>query len=178
MKTLSKFLILLGVILFAFGVFLIWQRSTPAHLSFNINNVPAARVTFPDTRYPVRLVITDLSIDLPIYPASIHNGNWEATAQGVSYLVASARPGNIGNSIFYGHNWRSLLGSLTSAKKGQEVKVIFSDGDQRKFLIDSTQVVTPDETNVLSQTKDHRITIYTCTGFLDSKRFVAIAIGQ
>ena len=50
-----------------------------------------------------------------------------------------------------------------------------SNGEERNFLVEYTSVVDPNQTYILSQTKDKGITLYTCTGFLDTKRFVVTA---
>ena len=42
-------------------------------------------------------------------------------------------------------------------------------------MIEYTQVVTPDQTHILAPSDDRRVTLYTCTGFLDRKRFVVTA---
>ena len=123
-----------------------------------------------------RIVINDLGINLALIPAQIKNDKWDTTNMGASYLVSSPLPGETGNSIIYAHNWASLFGNLTRAKPGEEVDITTADGSVKKFIIEYTSVVTPDESNILSQTKDKRITLYTCTGFLDSKRFVVVAI--
>ena len=125
---------------------------------------------------PQEIVIRDLNIYLPIYPAEIKNNSWESTTEGVSYLSSSPLPGNTGNSIIYGHNWESLLGRLTKIKPGQEIQILYADKTAKTFVVEYTQVTTSDQTHILSQTKDKRLTIYTCTGFLDFKRFVAVAL--
>jgi len=90
-------------------------------------------------------------------------------------LLDSPIPGRIGNSIFYGHNWTSLLGNLVNAKPGQEISIAFGSGEIERFKISYVQVVKPSQTDILNQTNDRRITLYTCTGFLDSKRLVVVA---
>jgi len=125
---------------------------------------------------PELLIVKDLNINLPIYPAQINDGKWEATGKGVSYLSSSPIPGELGNSVFYGHNWKSILGDLTKAKPGQTIEILYADGTKKEFEIMFTQVVTPDQTQILEESNDIRITLYTCTGFLDTKRFVVTAI--
>lgn len=113
-----------------------------------------------------------------MYPAQIENNKWEATTKGVSYLVTSPVPGNAGNSIIYGHNWGNLLGSLSKIKPGQKIEIVLDDNEKRTFIVEHTSIIGPDQTSVLEDTSDRRITLYTCTGFLDSKRFVVTAIAS
>ncbi len=155
--------------------FLFWQRYTPTRLAFRLSSLDTKRLSV-STSIPTLVEIPNVGIELPVIPAKLENGRWEATRYGVSYIITSAVPGQIGNSIFYGHNWASLLGPLVRVKKGERIVVRQSNGSEMVFIVEQTSVVTPDQTHVLTQSNDRRLTIYTCTGFLDSKRFVVTAI--
>lgn len=170
----GKLFIVFGICFLAFGAFLLWERNTPQRLSFR----PFAQQTVNATAevMPVRLIVPSQGINLSIYPASINQNKWEDTKQGVSFLTSSPVPGTVGNSIIYGHNWPNLLGPLTKVKPGELVVVAFNDGTTMPFIVTFTSTVTPDQTHVLEATDDKRLTIYTCTGFFDSKRFVVTAI--
>jgi len=125
---------------------------------------------------PTRLTITSVNIDIPIHPAEITNNTWADTKKGVSYLVTSPLPGMRGNSVIYGHNYPVIFGNLTSVIPGDVVTVEFSDGSTKSFEVLYTTTVTPDQTGILKQSNDTRLTIYTCSGFLDSERFVVTAV--
>lgn len=172
MNLLSKILVISGLFFLIFGGYLVWQRYSPKKLEFKnleIQQTSSSKIT------PARIIIPTLQIDNGIYGAKITNNNWQATGDGISYLLSSPVPGSKGNSILYGHNWPSLLGSLTKIKPGEKIKIILSNGKVREFIVEFTSVVDPDQTHILSQTSDARITLYTCTGFLDRQRFVATA---
>ncbi len=175
MSLSSKFLIFSGLLLLLFGAYLVFQRYSPKTIEFNNLKVVSASSS---NLIPVRIIIPSQKIDEGIYGAKITNGQWETTDKGISYLLSSPVPGARGNSILYGHNWISLLGKLTNMKPGQTIQIVLNNGQTRTFVIQFTSVVDPNETHILAQTKDSRITIYTCTGFLDSKRFVAVATPQ
>lgn len=174
MKTnfVSKILVVSGILLILFSGYLVLERYNPKRLAFNdlkLSNSLSSKIS------PVRITIPSLNIDNGIYPARIDNGKWEATKEGVSYLSSSPVPGSAGNSILYGHNFQSILGNLTKIKPGDKIEILMSDGEKKIFKVKFTSVVDPDQTHILSQTADNRITLYTCTGFLDSQRFVATA---
>lgn len=172
----STILIITGIACLTSTAYYIWQRNTPARLAFSVDHIDTA---YHDrTTIPRELIIEDLSIRLPIIPANYTEGRWEATNQGVSYLESSPPPGEIGNSILYGHNFPRLLGRLTKIKPGAEIVIIDNDDARHTFIVEYTSIVTPDQTHILNQSDDKRITLYTCTGFLDSKRFVAVALLQ
>ena len=169
----SKALIVLGFLLFFFGGYLTYQRYSPKNLEFQ--GLQVSKNVSSDEA-PVRISIPSLNIDNAVFPASIKKGNWESTTKGISYLSSSPTPGSGGNSILYGHNWPSLLGDLIKIKPGDKIEILMSNGEKKNFIVKFTSVVDPSQTHVLNQTTDARITVYTCTGFLDTKRFVATAI--
>lgn len=171
----SKILFILGLLCFILSGYLFWQRTTPRNLAFDLKD-PLPIVFSNANLKPVRIQIKDLGINLHLYPAGMKNYRWESTTKGVSYLTSSPLPGEEGNSILYGHNWQNLLGNLRKAKPGQMIQIFFDNGTEKTFTIEGTATVSPSQTSVLDQTRDKRITLYTCTGFLDQKRFIAVAI--
>jgi len=173
MKFFARFFLFTGVVFLIFGAYLIFERYNPQKLGFN--NVPTSSLV-SSYAFPKEIIIADLNIRLPIYPAKIQNNKWEATTKGASYLVSSSIPGDVGNSIIYGHNWTNLLGALPKIKPGQKIEIILDNNEKRTFTVENTSIVAPSQTSVLEGTSDKRITLYTCTGFLDSKRFVVTAI--
>lgn len=170
----SKLLITVGIICFISAAFLFWQRYNPQRLAFAPSEV-YNKQSLTGSQTPIEIIIKDIKLDLPIIPAKISHGNWEATTKGVSFLSTSPAPGNVGNSILYGHNWPNLLGNIVKLNPGQGIKIKFSDGSTKLFVIDSTVLVSPKEVSVLAPSKIPQITLYTCTGFLDNKRFVVVA---
>lgn len=173
---MGKILIIVGCICLLVSGYLYRQRYDTARLSITTykKNIEVYK---PKTAIiPVSLKIPELKLDLAIIPSRISGGQWQTTTDGVSYLISSPIPGDQGNSIFYGHNWASLLGKLPKVKPGTMIEVHYADNTVKRFEVNSTAVVSPDQIGILDQTDDKRITIYTCTGFLDSKRFVAVAL--
>jgi LPXTG-site transpeptidase (sortase) family protein len=155
-----------------------WERYyNPYRLDFN--SVPASVKNESTTSLlPTQIVIPDLKINLPVVPTKITNSHWPITSDGVSYLSASARPGNIGNSIYYGHNWPRLLGNLYKIKIGHIIKIYTSGGTNITYIVDEIKRVSPSDTSVLTNTSLRRLTLYTCTGLADSQRLVVIAHAQ
>lgn len=122
------------------------------------------------------MILEKLNKVLPVYMAEVANNRWETTDKGISYLRSSAIPGEIGNSIFYGHNWKSILADLPTIEPGDMIVLSMDDGSALRYEVEFIQIVEPTDTNILNQSEDMRLTLYTCTGFLDSKRFVVTAI--
>ena len=176
-KILSWFLILQSLSFLTVGIYQLYLHETPTLLSFN--NYPyenALKLDSVNGMSPSRISVPSLNISLPIYKSEIVNNVWQTTDLGTSYLTSSPLPGNQGNSIIYAHNWISLFGRLQNAKVGETVIITYPNKSKKTFVIAYTSVVSPDESSILSPSKDKRITLYTCTGFFDSHRFVAVAI--
>lgn len=174
-KLLSRLFLILGIFLITFGIYLISLRYSPKTLTFE--NAVFAQSTTHST-IPTLLIIPSATISLPVIPSSTHNNTWEITSEGVSFLSSSVKPGTPGNSVFYGHNWDNLLKNLHSVKPHDTIEIVMSDKKRMKFVVEYTAVVDPFKTEVIKNTDDTRVTIYTCTGFLDSKRFVVVAKPQ
>jgi len=174
-QTVKKLCIGSGTFLIILGSFLLWQRNDPSRLSFRLNERLASASKSSSTNVPVSISIPALGISLPVYPATIEKGKWQDTKNGVSYLTSSAVPGEAGNTILYGHNWPALLGNLRKIKPGDKILVTLFEKKMQVYTVKYITVVTPDQTHILDATLDKRLTLYTCTGFLDSKRFVVTA---
>jgi LPXTG-site transpeptidase (sortase) family protein len=179
-KFISNFFILAGLVLLAFGIYLVWERNSPQSVSFENPPLPQegslVEGSITALGKPVLIKIPSIDKELQIIPSKIVNNRWESTKKGVSYLETSPIPGEMGNSIIYGHNYSNLLKNLTDVKVGDEIAIVFENGGEKKFEVMFTQEVGPNQSTILNATGDRRVTLYTCSGFLDSKRFVVTAI--
>lgn len=169
-----NFFILTGLLGIVITSYLIFERQNPQRLKFDYVKADEIKKS-SEKANPALLKIESAEIFLPIIPSEIKDNKWDATTKGISYLKTSALPGETGNSILYGHNWASLLGNLKKVKPGEKISVIYSDGSAREFLVEYLAEVKPDDRDILQNSSDSRITLYTCSGFLDSKRLVVVA---
>jgi len=181
---LSKIFTFIGVLLLFFSVYLYWQRTNPNRLSFEFNNVDAKEMIETKSveatesmikANPIGIRIRSISVELPVVYSRMTNDLWETTDEGVSFLDTSTIPGNTGNSIMYGHNWNNILGNLGKVAPGQKIEILYDDGVIRDFTIEYVQEISPLSSDILAKTDDRRLTLYTCSGFLDSKRLVVTA---
>ena len=173
-KFFSWLLILQSLSLIIVGLYAFYVQQTPSTLAFS--NYSATNSVQANGLMPTNITISDLGIDLPVYQAAIVNNVWPTSSTGAEYLTSSPLPGSTGNSIIYAHDWVSLFGPLRSAKVGQKVVVTYPDKTKKTFVIAYTSIVPYNQSSILASSNDKRITLYTCTGFLDSERFVAVAI--
>jgi len=169
----TRLFIFLGICCFLILFYLLWERYYPKNLSFSSITVQSSSVS--QKHKPILLSIPSIQIRLPVIPAKVRNGQWETTTEGISYVINSPEPGAEGNSIFYGHNFPNILGSLPKVKPGEKVSITFDDDSTKTFFIQYTSVVSPNQIDILKPSSDKRITIYTCTGWFDRKRFVVVA---
>lgn len=175
MQVLSKITIFVGVLFVLYGCVLLWERNNPKRLSFNNYS---SKINYSPRFYPLSLEIPSASIKAQIIPSKLTDQKWETVKNGISYLTSSPVPGTRGNSVLYGHNWPDILGNLENVKTGQRIVIRNNAGIKKEFIVTSIAIVTPDQTHVLSPSNDVRITLYTCAGFLDSKRLVVTAVSS
>lgn len=173
-KLFSLFLIILGgVILIAASY---TKISTPLFATDKKASTLQETIDKPNLlAKPYKLYIPRLSKVLYVSAGTIVNNRWTISDNGVSYLTSSTLPGHIGNSVLYGHNKRDILGGLPKIKEGDSVYVILKSGDFVKYQVFETREVKPGSVEILENTNDSRLTIYTCSGFLDKARFVVVA---
>jgi LPXTG-site transpeptidase (sortase) family protein len=124
---------------------------------------------------PARIMIGRV-IDVTVDPVPYTSEGWIISEVGANYLLDSARLGKPGNAIMYGHNRNEILGKLTQVRVGDEVVVETFAGDLKRYVVRNVVVVSPKDVSFLQSTSEEVLTIYTCTGFLDSKRLVVQAV--
>lgn len=171
-KNLSGIFLAAGILLITLS--LIWNTYEKTTLSFTSS--PEQSITSEiKSKKPVELIIPSLSIDLDIKESSISAGNWEINPEGASHLNISSNPGEKGNIIIYGHNKTNLLGKILNIAKGDQILLKDGQGKSHTYKVDKTLIVNPDDVWILNKSDGEILTLYTCTGFLDSKRFVVVA---
>ncbi len=169
--TVSLFLLGLLLILISLS----WNIYQKGVLSFAKSPVIAASKVTSHESLPQRILIPKFKIDLPIVESRIKNGVWEINPNGGSHLVGSANPEEAGNIIIYGHNKNDLFGKALALKLNDQIEIISADSTIHNYQIVKKEIVNPTDVDVLAPTTDETLTFYTCTGFLDTKRFVLIA---
>lgn len=168
---LPFFIIILGLILILSSIAIKAHNATK--LSF-FKSIPTAQISLGETQ-PTRILIPSLKIDLSLSETVIENGVWEIYVNGASHLTTSAKPGDKGNIIIYAHNTNDRFGKITQLKNGDIISLVSLDGKKHTYKVIKTVTVNPDQIELLLPTKSETLTLYTCTGFFDSKRFVVVA---
>jgi len=123
---------------------------------------------------PNRIIIPDLSIDLPVQKARIVAGYWEVFDSTAGWGEGSGLPGQPGNQIIFAHAREGLFLPLRQIKTGAKVYV-FTQDKWYSYEVKDTKEVYPNQLEVIAPTQDETLTLYTCSGYADTKRMIVIA---
>lgn len=124
---------------------------------------------------PVRIFIPEI-MEVGLETQTYENGNWTVSGHAGSYLAQSAKPGESGNIIIYGHNRPGIFADLPKVTVGATIRLTLADQSTREYTVEATHEVDPSRTEFLQPTPTETLTVYTCSGFLDSKRFIVQAL--
>jgi LPXTG-site transpeptidase (sortase) family protein len=166
-------LFLIGLLIFTIST--LWRIHQSQVLSFQ-SAEPLLKSNIKTKQpLPTEILIDKYKIKLPVKEAAITSGKWEINPQGASHLSTSASPKDGGNIVIYGHNKPSLFGRALGLKIGDSIKIITTDNKVHTYKVFETKIVSPNEISVLLPTSFEILTFYTCTGLLDTKRFIVRA---
>ncbi|HEX7041896.1 MAG TPA: sortase [Patescibacteria group bacterium] len=165
--------------LFAIGVLLViiptfFYINEFVQLSFFTPKVPKVEIS-KKFSIPIGIQIPSVNINLQIDETVISNNTWQISGNGISHLDTSARPGESGPIILYGHNTNDRFGPIRWLKSGEEITLTTQDGRIYLYTITKTIQVDPSKTSIFSSEKGETLFLYTCDGFADLKRFIVIA---
>ena len=138
------------------------------------NIVKAYRWEDENKLNPIRLKVWDM-IDVKVDEAPYVNGNWVISNDSATHLANSAGIGEQGNMIIYGHNRPEILSNIRILKGGEKLSFVGSDGEEYVYQVEFGLEVGQGETDLLEETDEHVLTLYTCSGVLDSRRYVVRA---
>lgn len=167
----SYLLILLGVLVFSFGIFNYYRVRI---LSFS--SVPKNSIQIDQSDLPTEIIIPSIQIDLKVDLAEIKNGVWQISQSNATFLVNSTAPKGEGNTVIYGHNKKSIFGNLPYLSIGQKILVKTADGNIYNYLVTEKYFVDPSRVDLVSQNNKKELTLYTCWGIFDQQRAVIKAI--
>lgn len=168
----SILLILLGVALIGYA--------TSKNFDFNIQQPNNPTTQQPVTTRPQFSKIKSINIpkisrNLVVEDGYFENGRWVVSDSGVSFYTDSSLPEAGGNTVLYGHNKAAILGGLVGLKKGDRIELGLESGELRNYEVFETKTIKPSDVTILSNSSTTMLTLYTCSGFLDSSRFVVLA---
>lgn len=171
-QTRSLFFLIVGIALLS--LFIFFKINQSGSLSFNTvprNSTHSANIqAIPET-----IEIAPLSLRLPVQPAVVEGTRWQINEKGASYLSSSARVGEKGNIVIYAHNKATSFGPLAQIKIGDPITLKTRSGKNYSYGVYKIFMVNPNQVEVLQSKGAEELTLYTCTGFADSKRLIVKA---
>lgn len=123
-----------------------------------------------NTVLPVRIVVDEAGIDVSVKA----DENYQFSDNEAIFIKTSQDIGS-GNSVIYAHNWDGLFGKLKKVKINDDISVHLANGDKVNYQVSQIHTVPAETINILKETSDSRLTLFTCTGFLDKDRLVVVA---
>lgn len=119
-----------------------------------------------------RIVIPSIGVDMEIF-----DGPDERTLDkgGIWRIPNTSTPDKGGNTVVSGHRWRylppsnSTLYLLDKVKDGEPV-IVYWQGKEYDYRISGREVVDPTRVEILNNTAEPRLTIFTCTPLYSTKQ--------
>ncbi len=124
---------------------------------------------------PVRVVIPSLNLDLPVVVAKVVGGYWELSEKSASYGAGSGYPGAGGNVVIFAHAREGLFLPLRQVQKDMIVYVL-TDTTWHSYKVVDVKLVDPSQVETILPASNERLTLFTCSGFMDSQRLIVTAI--
>ena len=173
--------IFLGIALLFLGAILVFgnDRLLNNRVSTSFASEPVTLEGFdleitPDENYPRRVIVPEIAVDLEVGRSKLVNGFWEVFPDKAGWGDGSGIPGTAGNQVIFAHAREGLFLPLRSIKPGSKVYVM-TEENWYAYEVKNIREVSPNQTEVIEPTDDETLTLYTCSGFGDSKRLIVIA---
>lgn len=125
-----------------------------------------------------RLVIPSIGVDMPIL-----EGPTEKTLDrgGAWHIPNTSDPVKGGNFVISGHRWKYLPPSsmtlylLDKVQDGDPI-IVYWQGVEYDYIVTGHKIVNPNQTDILNDTAQPRLTVFTCTPlFSTARRLVLFA---
>jgi LPXTG-site transpeptidase (sortase) family protein len=174
-RLMSILLMIVGIIGMGMWANYWWTKNEQARANQQIRLAetlaPVAASVGPQ---PTRIFIKWF-VDSPITRGIVEGNNWTLSEQEAVYITQSARPGEKGNVIIYGHNTREVLGNIRALKGTEIITLTMDDGSTRDYQVKEMKEIKPEVVSDIQPTDYEVLTLYTCSGFADKNRFVVRA---
>ncbi len=124
---------------------------------------------------PVRIVLPDSAVDLPVDPGYYDSktGDWTLSGYHAQFAMVSTLANNItGDTFVYGHNNNYVFGALrhNTPTTGAPALVYTDNGHIFAYAFQTSRSLAPDDTSVFKYGGPPILTIQTCTGSLNEWR--------
>lgn len=171
-----------GAVLFLLGIFLILSPGIFSRIQAQkVSKLPSQPIRPDETlsqsltdNPPIRIIIPSAAIDLPVKVSHLISGVWELSDDTASFGEGSSSPDEPGNTVIFAHARPGLFLPLKEVKLKDYIYVM-TKASWHQYEVSDIREVSPSDTYVVRQTMEKRVTLFTCSGFFDSKRLVVVA---
>jgi LPXTG-site transpeptidase (sortase) family protein len=119
---------------------------------------------------PIWLEIARIQVDAPVVEMGVEGGEYQVPSFDVGHHADSARPGELGNSIYNGHlqtiNAGRVFARLHELRVGDPIRV-YTRTHRVDWVVEAVRTVPNTEQSFLQPSTVPRITLYTCEGTFD-----------
>lgn len=143
-------------------------RAQTLELHDDINQKPV------ENKIPVQIEFPTLRHRVNVIPNRIVDGQWRVAETQANYLIGSGVIGDPGNVVIYAHKRPMLFGSLTELHPGDRI-IVRSRDITTEYIVSGASIVPPDQVDILADTSEQLLTLYTCNGWADEDRLVVKA---
>lgn len=129
----------------------------------------------PDVKKPEkpkgnRLVIPKIGVDVEI----VEGKDERALSRGIWHIPDTSVPDRGGNTVLTGHRFQYLSGPKTlyllDRMQKDDIIIVYWKGKEYDYRVKSRKVVNPDAVEILDDTKNPQLTIFTCTPIFSTKQ--------
>lgn len=119
-----------------------------------------------------RLVIPSINVDMPIYEGPDQR---VLDRGGIWHIPGTSDPVKGGNMVVSGHRWKYLPPSsmtlylLDKVKIGEPI-IVYWRGVEYDYTVRDRKIITPDQVDILNDTPQPQLTIFTCTPLFSTKQ--------
>ena len=140
-----------------------WQN----HVEHRPRQLAQLTKTLPDhpKNHPAEeLIIPSIALDEKI----VEGPDSLALNHGIWHWPQGSNPGQNGNTVLIGHRWIYVFNGdvafehLNLVKTGDNITIVWH-GQKFSYTVSGIEVVKPSDISVVRQTRDKRLTLYTCT---------------
>lgn len=170
-----------GIILIIIGIVLITgviEFEPPAPTS-SFSSEPIQVSGFEDAQitedsYPKKVIIPSVDIYLDVRKAELINGYWEVFEETAGWGAGSGVPGMAGNQVIFAHAREGLFAPLKDIEENMTILVL-TENHWFEYKVTTIGEVYPGNTKYIEQSENEILTLYTCSGYRDSKRLIVKA---
>ena len=125
--------------------------------------------------HPTRVVASTVGVDMPVVDGFYNNSTneWTLYDDKAQFAAMTTEANDTsGQTFIYGHATQKVFGKLLNMRIGDQVEVYTSNGYKFTYTLKETQVVSPENTDILNYEGAPRLLLQTCVGtFSESRKF-------